>query len=320
MTDIRQSAPPPPDADIEAAGRSLWSDAWRRLRRDRAAMVCLGVIGLYVLIAVGGVAYAWLSELDPNGGWLTYQEMVDTDNTNQPPKPELSWNVLGTDWEGKPVLVKVLMGAKTSISVGIVANLIAVPLGLALGVLAGYFGRATDAVIVWLFSTLASIPGIILLIAIRFAFKNVPALDGIYGMYVALGVISWIGTCRLVRAETLKLRELEYVMAAQAAGRRELAILAQHIVPNVLHIGIIRFSLGFVGAVQAEVILSYLGLGVAVGEPSWGRMIDAARLDLFAGQWWEITAAVGAMFFLVLALNIFGDRLRDALDPRLRNV
>jgi len=145
-------------------------------------------------------------------------------------------------------------------------------------------------------------------------------LDGIHGIYIALGVINWIGTCRLVRAETLKLRELDYVLAARAIGRGRLAILLRHVLPNVMHLGIINFSLGFVGAVQAEVILSYLGLGVEVGVPSWGTMIDSARQDLSAGVWWELTAAVAAMFLLVLALNIFGDRLRDALDPRLKNV
>jgi peptide/nickel transport system permease protein len=118
----------------------------------------------------------------------------------------------------------------------------------------------------------------------------------------------------------MKLRELDYVVAARAIGRRDLTILLRHILPNVFHIGIINFSLGFVGAVTAEVILSYLGLGVGSGVPSWGTMIDAARMDLVVGRWWELTAAVSAMFILVLALNIFGDRLRDALDPKLRNV
>jgi ABC-type dipeptide/oligopeptide/nickel transport system permease subunit len=145
-------------------------------------------------------------------------------------------------------------------------------------------------------------------------------LSGIYGLCIALAVTSWIGTCRLVRAETMKIRELDYVLAARATGRGSFSTLFRHVLPNVVHIGIINFSLGFVGAVVAEVMLSYLGLGVAVGTPSWGTMINSARLDLVSGRWWELTSAVGAMFFLVLALNIFGDRLRDALDPRLKNV
>ena len=146
------------------------------------------------------------------------------------------------------------------------------------------------------------------------------SLSGIHGLYITLGVISWVGTCRLVRAETMKIRELDYVVAARAIGTPGFIILLRHVIPNVLHLGIISFSLGFVGAIKAEVMLSYLGLGVEVGTPSWGTMINAARMDLFMGRWWELTFAVAAMFFLVLALNIFGDRLRDALDPKLRNV
>ena len=135
---------------------------------------------------------------------------------------------------------------------------------------------------------------------------------------MALALTSWIGTCRLVRAEVMKIRELDYVLAARAIGTRGFVIQVRHVIPNVTHLGIINFSLGFIGAVKAEVMLSYLGLGVDVGVPSWGSMINAARMDLFQGRWWQLTAAVVAMFFLVLALNIFGDRLRDALDPKLR--
>jgi len=197
-------------------------------------------------------------------------------------------------------------------------------MGLILGSVAGFYGRKVDAVIVWMFSTLNSIPGIILLIAMKYAFKGVTVLGldltGIHGIYLALGLISWTGTCRLVRAETMKIRELDYVLGARAIGTSRPMILLRHVLPNVVHLGIINFSLGFVGAIKAEVMLSYLGLGVTGGTASWGRMINSARQDLFIGRWWELTAAVAAMFVLVLALNIFGDRLRDALDPKLRNV
>jgi len=313
-------------------GRSLWSDARRRLWRDKAAMVCLAIIALYALVAIAATVYDFAAE--HSDGLKTFQEMANYDRAYRGPQlPSTeSWgafwrsvpDVLGTDWSGRSVLVKTLLGAKVSMTVGLMANIIAVPLGMLLGAIAGYYGRWSDNVIVWLYSTLASIPGIILLIAMKFAFKDVTVmgmdLSGIKGVYIALAVVSWIGTCRLVRAEVMKLRELDYVLAAKATGRRGPAILVRHIIPNVMHIGIINFSLGFVGAVQAEVILSYLGLGVDVGTPSWGVMINSARMDLFAGRWWELTAAVVAIFLLVLALNIFGDRLRDALDPRLKNV
>ncbi len=316
-------------ADAEAspavpiAGRSLWADAWRKLVRDKAAIVCLAVIILYALVAAGATIYEYVAESDDKDNILAFREMDDDKHVNQ--SPSWSWrNLLGTDWSGKPVIVKTLMGAKVSMTVGLMANVIAVPLGMILGAIAGYYGGWIDDIIVWLYTTLLSIPGIILLIAMKYAFKDVTILGldltGIHGMYLALAIVSWVGICRLVRAEVLKIRELDYVIAARATGRNGFSILLHHIIPNVLHLGIIRFSLGFVAAVQLEVMLSYLGLGVAVDQPSWGSMINSARQDIFQGRWWELTSAVTAMFFLVLALNIFGDRLRDALDPKLKNV
>ncbi|MBI5725628.1 MAG: ABC transporter permease [Planctomycetes bacterium] len=309
--------------DLASPGRSLWGDAMRRLRRDRGAMICFAIICFYVLLALTAMTYEMVSE-NSGGSIPTFQETCDFANYYKPPTTEKVKWWLGTDWSGKSVLFKTILGAKVSLTVGLMANLIAVPLGMLLGAIAGYFGRRIDDVITWLYSTLSSIPGIILLIAMKFAFKNVHFLgldlSGIHGIYIALGVISWVGTCRLVRAETMKIRELDYVVAARAVGRSDMAILARHVLPNVLHIGIINFSLGFVGAVHAEVILSYLGLGVDVGVPSWGTMINGARNDLMSGYWWELASSVTAMFFLVLALNIFGDRLRDAFDPKLKNV
>lgn len=295
-------------------GRSLWADAWRRLRRDPAALACLGVVVLYTVVAVlaPSVIRDWKTAYDyarrsvpPGNGFL-----------------------LGSDAFGRSVLHKTLLGAHVSMTVGFMANIIAVPLGMFLGALAGYFGRRTDDLIVWFYTTLASIPGIILLIALKFAFEGKVLFAGtplaldlssMPGVYLALGITSWIGTCRLVRAEVMKLKELDYVMAARAAGRGDLAILLLHIMPNVLHIGIISFSLGFVGAISAEVILSFLNLGVQ-DLPSWGKMINEARMDLVVGRWWEFASAVLATFFIVLAWNVLGDRLRDALDPRLKGV
>ena len=308
----------------EGPGLSLWGDARRRLTRDAGAMICLGVIVLYALMAIGAAGYDYVAEWSDDDGIAPFSEMVDYESKNQAPSLKSFTRILGTDWAGKSVLLKTVLGARVSMTVGFMANIIAVPLGMLLGAAAGYCGRRIDDAIVWLYTTLASIPSIILLISMKYAFKGVSVLGldltGIHGIYIALGVISWIGTCRMVRAEVMKIRELDYVMAARAIGTPGIVIVLRHVLPNVFHIGIIRFSLGFVGAISAEVILSYLGIGVAVGTPSWGTMINSARMDLLMGRWWELTAAVGAMFLLVLALNIFGDRLRDALDPKLRNV
>jgi peptide/nickel transport system permease protein len=296
------------------SSRGLWADAALRLARDKTALACFAVIVAYAIIAVASPM------VFPH--WATAHNY---DHRNEPP----SWMFpLGTDALGRSVLVKVFLGAHVSMTVGFMANVIALPLGIFLGALAGFFGRRIDDVVVWLYTTLASIPGIILLIALKFAFADkilfsgtffALDLSGMSGVYIALGLTSWIGTCRLVRAETMKLKELDFVLAARASGRGGLAIMLRHIVPNLMHIAIINFSLGFVGAIGAEVILSFLNLGVQ-NLPSWGKMINEARMDLVVGRWWELTAAATATFLIVLAWNIFGDRLRDALDPKLRNV
>lgn len=294
--------------------RGLWRSAWHRLRRDKAALFCLGVVILYALIAI--VSPLLFS------GW---QNAHDYSGTNLPPSLT---HLFGTDVMGRSVLVKTLLSAHVSMTVGFVSNAIAIPLGVFLGALAGYFGRKVDDVIVWIYTTLASIPGIILLIAIKFAFQGKVLfqgtifqidLSGMAGLCIALGVTSWINTCRLVRAETMKITRLDYIAAARASGKRNLGILFSHVFPNVSHIAIINFSLGFVSAIIAEVTLSYLNLGV-MDMPSWGKMINAARMELVVGHWWEFTAAVVATFIIVLAWNILGDRLRDALDPSLKNV
>jgi ABC-type dipeptide/oligopeptide/nickel transport system permease subunit len=292
-------------------GKSLWGKAVLRLRRDRTAIVCLAVIVVYALIAL-------LSPLL----FADWNVSYDYGMRNLPPSLRYP---LGTDALGRSVLMKTLLGAHVSMTVGFLANSIAIPLGLFLGALAGYFGRRTDDVITWFYTTIASIPSIILLIALKFAFSNrvlfngTPFeldLSGMPGVYLALGLTSWVATCRLVRAETMKLKELDFMVAARATGRSDLAILLRHVLPNVFHIAIINFSLGFVGAIGAEVMLSFLNIGVQ-NLPSWGKMINDARMDLVVGRWWEFTSAVTAIFLIVLAWNIFGDRLRDALDPKL---
>lgn len=289
-----------------------WARAGRKLTRSPMAMACASVIGLYVAAAVFA-AFA----LAPQ--WQTSQDYA---RANQPPSLATP---LGTDAFGRSVLTKTLLGAKVSLTVGLVTNVIAIPLGMVLGAAAGYYGRRLDDVVMWLVATLAAIPGIVRVIALKFAFADTVLLDGtplrldlggMAGVCVALSLTFWIGTCRLVRAEAMKIRQSDYVLAARAAGRSGPGILFAHVLPNVMHIGVVNFSLGFVAAVMAEVVLSYLGIGVAVGAPSWGGMINAARSDLIVGRWWELTAAVGAMFVLVLALNLLGDRLRDALDPK----
>ncbi len=298
----------------EKPARSIWGEAWLRLRKNKLAMICLAIIALYVTIAILVAAGIVAKDWDKSVG-----------KSYEPP----SWkHPLGTDIFGRSVLDKTLYGAKTSLTVAFLASVISVLIGVPLGAIAGYFGKWIDEIIVWLYSTLATVPPILLILAFALVLKNkvlfkgtayeIP-LKGITTVYLAIGLTSWVGLCRLIRGEVIKHKQRDYVIAAKAFGASDIYIIFKHIIPNVFHIVIIYFSLQFVGFIHAEVILSFLGLG-AKTQPSWGVMIDNAREVLFWRKiWWEFAAATFAIFFISLALNIFGDALRDALDPKLKN-
>lgn len=277
---------------------SLWKDAFSRLIKDKWALASLIIVLAYSLVAflaaTGLIASDWAREVGAS---------------NLPPSGE-HW--FGTDIFGRDVLAKVLHGTQIAMSVGLVTSLIAIPIGVILGCLAGYFGGWVDDFITWLYTTFSSIPNIMLLISITMILGK-----GIFAVYIALGVTSWVTLCRLIRGEVMKHKEREYVQAAGAIGGGHFRKLFLHILPNVTHIVIINTSLQFQFAIKSEVILSYLGLGVQ-GEPSWGTMIDDAKLELSRGVWWQLAAATTAMFLVVLAFNLLGDALRDSLDPKLK--
>jgi len=170
-----------------------------------------------------------------------------------------------------------------------------------------------DDIVQYLYSTIASIPGILLLVAIMIVLgKGVPQMS------FALGITGWIGLCRLLRGETLRQSERQYCEAARALGETHRVIITRHILPNVMHLVVINFVLGFSGIILTESILSYIGVGVPIGTASWGTMIDAARMELSRDPkvWWNLTAATSALFILVLSLNLLGDSLRRAFDPK----
>ena len=294
-------------------GRSLWQDGLRRLWKRKLAMICFAVILIYFLLA--GFIYA--AELFHwHVGPIQWQEEVG----RQYESP--SWkNVFGTDIFGQSVLRKMLYGAKISITVALCASIISIVIGVPLGAIAGYFRGVTDEIIVWVYSTLSSIPYILLILAFAVVLRDKALfgykLTGITTVYLAIGLTSWVGICRLIRGEVIKHKNREYVMAAQSYGCSNSRIIFRHLLPNVFHLVIIDFSLRFVSFIHAEVILSFLGLGEAT-RPSWGAMINDARIELSRGVWWQMAAATAAIFFISLALNIFGDALRDSLDPKLR--
>jgi ABC-type dipeptide/oligopeptide/nickel transport system permease subunit len=277
---------------------SLWKDALSRLVQDKWALISLIIVIVYSVVAtlsaMGLLAADWAREVGAS---------------NLPPSAD-HW--FGTDIFGRDVLAKVIHGTKIAMSVGLMTAVIAIPIGVILGALAGYFGGWVDDLITWLYTTFSSIPNIMLLISITLILGK-----GIFAVYIALGATSWVTLCRLIRGEVMKHKEREYVQAAGAIGGGHFRKLFLHILPNVTHIVIINTSLQFQFAIKSEVILSYLGLGVQ-GEPSWGTMIDDAKLELSRGVWWQLAGATIAMFLVVLAFNLLGDALRDSLDPKLK--
>lgn len=286
---------------VAIQGKSLWQDGWLRLRQDKLAVAALVLICMYALLALfaklGVIATPWDAEVA---------------NAYAPPSFASIKTIFGTDIFGRSVFYKVLHGTRIAMTVGLVTSLIAIPIGVVLGALAGYFGGVIDEVIVWFYTTLSSIPSIMLLVAVTYVLGK-----GMFAVYIALGITSWVSLARLIRGEFLKHKTREYVLAAEGIGAGHGIRIFRHILPNVMHVVIINLSLQFQTAIKTEVILSYLGLGVQ-GQPSWGVMIDDAKLELARGVWWQLTAATIAMFFIVLAFNIFGDALRDALDPKLK--
>jgi peptide/nickel transport system permease protein len=221
--------------------------------------------------------------------------------------------LLGSDNLGRDVLQRLVQGARIAFHVGIMTSLIAIPLGVLLGLLGGYFGGKVDSIVVWLCATVASMPGLLFILAI-----SLVAGQGLLGIYLGIGFTTWVGVCRTIRAEVMKHRDRAYVQVAKTLGYSPLRIMFRHILPNVAHIILIQFSIRFPSAVSTEVFISFLGIGVQ-GEPSWGVMINNSRARLWQGVWWELVFTTLAIFVLVLVFNHLADYLRDRLDPALRS-
>lgn len=223
--------------------------------------------------------------------------------------------MLGTDKQGRSILLRALYSAKIAIQVGLIVSFFAVLFGSLIGAAAGYFGGAIDHIVIWLYSTFSSIPYLVLLVVLSFMFTGSSIERTLIPLYVAFSLTFWIGPCRVTRGEALKLRSLDYVQAAQALGASRIRILLKHILPNTSHLMFINSSLLFIGAIKGEVVLTYLGLGLKDGV-SWGNMISQSGSQITAGFFWQIGAATFFMFVLVLAFNIMTDALQDAFDPK----
>lgn len=246
-------------------------------------------------------------------------------------------HVLGTGKVGNDVLFSAIKGIRTGVIIGAGTTIIIIPFAIFFGIVAGLFGGIIDDAIQYIYTTLSSIPSVLLIAAFMLLFGTggyqgglVKETDTFLGFFVVndrlfwlcviMGITSWTDLCRLLRAETLKLREMEYVQAARAFGVTQIGLILRHLVPNVMHLVLITMVLQFSGLVLAEAVLSYIGIGVGAEMGSWGNMINTARMELSREPvvWWNLAGAFVFMFALVLAANIFADAVRDALDPKLR--
>ncbi len=244
------------------------------------------------------------------------------------------YHILGTDKVGNDVLYQSLKSVRTGLLIGTLTTLVMLPFAIVLGIAAGYFRGWVDDVIQYLYTTLSSIPGVLLIAAAAlmlevYMARNADAYTSLaaradlrlLALCMILGVTTWTGLCRYLRGEALKLREFDFIAAARAFGVPQWVIIARHVVPNIMHIVMISIVLDFSGLVLAEAALTYIDIGVDPSMESWGNMINSARLELAREPvvWWSLLAAFAFMFTLVLAANVFADAVRDAFDPRLRD-
>lgn len=220
----------------------------------------------------------------------------------------------GADKWGHDVLKKTVKGGETSVVVGLVAALLAVALGTLLGALAGYWGGVVDALLNGLYNIFTAIPSVLMILAVAAVLQQ----KGVLTIVLILGLTGWTGPYRLIRAEYLKHKGREYVLAADAIGASHWRKMFVHIFPNVSHVALVQLSILVVGFIKAEVVLSFLGFGVPVGVVSWGSMLNEAQNELILGRWWQLTAAALAMAVLVTAFSLLTDALRDALDPKVK--
>ena len=285
--------------------RSLWANAWWKIRHDRLTIIAFLVL---VLLALLAVAADFLAQ---NVFQYTFEKQ-DLLATYTAPTMATPAYLLGTDDLGRSQVVRLLYGGRVSLSVGFVAALVNLTIGIVIGLTAGYFRGWVDDLITWFITTLQSIPTLFLLLIIASIWEPGPVT-----LTVVIGALFWTGICLYVRGQTFALREREYVVAAKTIGARDRRIMFNHILPNILPLIFVLAAIDVGGIILLESALSFLGLGILPPTPTWGNMLTGATGNLVRGPW--LIYPPGLMIFLtVLCLYLIGDGLRDALDPRVR--
>lgn len=338
--------------DTQQKSEGVWHAAWRRFKSDRVGLaslvVVLAFLALIVLSFTGVVGAKWQDEVGvPNAppSFLGPRPPAATGAIEVPTGPNVDlsdidplaprykeWDErarqfqtaetvkaetlpLGGDRLGRDVLSKTIKGTEISVFVGVMAAVVATGIGVLLGAFGGFFGGKVGDLLEWVYNVFESIPQILLI----FAFAAV-AGRGVESVVIILALTGWTGMYRQVRAEFIKHSSREYVRSAEAIGATRMSRMFRHILPNVSHVVLVRMGLLVVGFIKAEVILSYLGLGVRVDQVSWGTMLAESQAELLLGHWWQLAAATLFMAVFVTAFSLMADALRDALDPKLRGL
>lgn len=286
------------EEDIVAPPSSFWKDLMTAYRRNHlASLGAVIVIALFLM----AIFAPWISHYDPY--------MIDLDVMTEAPS-KLHW--LGTDQFGRDLLTRILYGTRISLVIGIVPTLLSMTVGTALGLIGGYYGGKVDMVIMRLCDIMLAFPSILLAMVVMYTLGAT-----LLNIFIALAIVGWAGTARVVRSQVLSLKEKEFVEAARAVGVRNRMIMVRHILPNCLPALIVLFTLGIPGAILSEATLSFLGVGAQPPTPSWGLIITSGKEFLFSAPWIAISPGL-FILVTVLAFNFMGDGLRDALDPYMK--
>lgn len=341
-------------------GYEHWRMAWQKIMNNRLAVFSIIILSCYMTVGLLDSIHFQTTRINqtntveslldylisplgtheektysaPFARHLSVKEMQilpDGKSVTDYPAVRYYPHLLGTDKIGQDVFYETIKSIRTGLIIGTLTTLVILPFAVIFGMLAGYFRGFVDDVIQYVYTTLSSIPDVLLIVAAVLAWQlfmlNHPEMFPtllqradirLLTLCVILGVTSWTGLCRLLRGETLKLREMDYVLAARALGAKPMSILVRHVLPNLMHLIVIAVVMDFSGLVLAEAVLTYVGVGVDPTTMSWGNMINAARFELAREPvvWWPLLAAFLLMFPLVICANLFADAVRDALDPR----
>ena len=305
--------------------RSFWRDAWTRLLHNKAAVAGAIVILIFMFVAIFAPLIAPHNPLEMNSGKGFLPPMwVERSATGKAGTPEF---VLGTDNLGRDVLSRLIYGARVSMVVGFIPTMIIIVVGVAIGLIAGYWGGATDNLLMRITDIVYAFPDLLFFIIVMTALRATAIgqfLNGLFLLFVALALVNWVGVARLLRGQVLSLKERDFVLASRAVGSTHTRIMTRHILPNSMGVIIVSMAFLIPGAIITEAILGYLGLGLRPStDPSdifitsWGSMLLEGQ-SAINNQPWILLAPAICVALIVLSFNFLGDGLRDALDPRIR--